>query len=177
MVPPSHVPATTLGVETINPAGSVSRNAIPVSAVVFGLETVKLNAVVFPGPNSCNWESANALVIVGGETTVTVAVAAAPTTPSASVSVLVTLFWMPAAIPVTFRLIVQDAPGARLPPAWLIVPGEVALTIPPQLLAKPLGNAIAKPAGRVSVKLRLVNGVGFPAGFVSVNVNVVELPT
>jgi hypothetical protein len=82
VIVPLHVPAfRPFGVETTNPDGSVSEKATPVNAVEFGLVIVKLSAVVSPGPNSCSWESANDLAMVGGWTTVIVAVAAAPITP------------------------------------------------------------------------------------------------
>jgi len=55
VIVPLQVPALRpFGVETTNPAGSVSVKAMSVNAVEFGLVIVKLNAVVSPGPNSCS---------------------------------------------------------------------------------------------------------------------------
>ena len=52
MVPASHEPARPLGVETINPDGSVSVKERPVSETGFGLVSVKLKVVVLLGPNN-----------------------------------------------------------------------------------------------------------------------------
>ena len=54
IVPASQEPVRPFGVETINPAGSVSKKAMPVKGVEFGLVIVKLNAIVSPGPSTCN---------------------------------------------------------------------------------------------------------------------------
>ena len=49
MVPESHVAVVTLGVETTNPAGKVSVNAMPVSIpTTSGLVTVNVRLVVPP---------------------------------------------------------------------------------------------------------------------------------
>jgi hypothetical protein len=73
---------------------------------------VKLRVV--EGPNRSSVVSVKALLIVGGFTTVMLAVAAAPVKPSVCVSVLVALFWTPVAIPVTLTLKVQLAPPASV---------------------------------------------------------------
>lgn len=72
MVPPPHPPVSPFGVETTSPDGNVSLNAIPLSdADEFGFETVKLNVVVpFAGMEL----APKVFVIVGGATTVRVAV-------------------------------------------------------------------------------------------------------
>ena len=62
------------------PGGSISVKAIPVSCVAFGFVIVRVKTVVSPGPKSSSCESANDFVIVGGRSTVIVAVAATPVT-------------------------------------------------------------------------------------------------
>ena len=160
IVPPSHDPVRLLGVEITRPEGSVSKNVMPGSAKGFGLVIRKLNAVVSPGPGNSSCESANAFVIVGGTPTATVAVAAKPMTPWVSVTVLVVLFWTPAAVPVTLMLKVQDAPAASVAPAppKLTEPDPAVAVIIPggHDPLRPFGVDTIKPAGSVSVKARPV---------------------
>ena len=83
----------------VNPAGSVSVNATPVSATVpFGFASRKLMLTV---PPNATVAAANDLAIVGGATTVTVAVLDGPPAPD-SVELIgpVVLFLTPAVAPV-----------------------------------------------------------------------------
>src|ERR1051326_5215167 len=65
----------------------------------------------------------------------------------------VVLFCTPAAVPVTFRLMVHEAFAASDPPVRLMEPEPaVAVVVPPQLLVSAFGVATAKPAGSVSLK-------------------------
>ena len=58
------------------------------------------------------------------------------------------LFLIPAVVPVTSTMIVQEFPPAMLPPLRLIVfPPETAVTVPPQLLARFSGVALITPVG------------------------------
>jgi hypothetical protein len=63
VIDPVHVVLKPLGVDTINPAGRVSLNEIPVAANAFGLVTVKPTFVV---PFSGIVAEPNVFVIVGG---------------------------------------------------------------------------------------------------------------
>src|SRR5436305_3807137 len=132
----------------------VSLNATPLRsplagvAGLFGLLMVKVTVVV---PFSGMLPAPSALLIVGGATTVTVAVAGvlAP----ASVELTVTLLFLsPAVVPCTFRDTVHEALAATVPPLRLAEPEPaVAVAVPPQVLVKPFGVATTKPAGRLSV--------------------------
>src|SRR5215472_115280 len=93
--------------------GSVSLKATPVrspAAVVFGLLMVKVTVVV---PFSGMLAAPNALLMVGGATTVMLAVAVLPVPAVVSVALTLLLF-TPAVVPCTFTETVHDAPGARL---------------------------------------------------------------
>jgi hypothetical protein len=99
----------TPGVEaTCKPFVSVSLKAIPFSALVLlaGLVIVKVTVVV---PFSEIEAAPNALLIVGGATTLRVAVLlVAPVPPSVELIAPVVLLASPATVPVTFTVNVQD---------------------------------------------------------------------
>ena len=96
-----------------------------------------------------------------------------PVPPSADVTAPVVLFLVPAVVPVTFTVIVQDPPAARPPLASATLPDPaVAVTVPPHVFASPFGVATTSPVGSVSVKPTPVSAVG-AFGLVSVNVNAV----
>src|SRR5581483_6004699 len=80
IVPVPQVPVNPLGVAMASPVGKVSVKPMPVSATVFaaGLLMVKLRVVV---PPSGTEGAANVLVILGGATTVSVAVLLATPAP------------------------------------------------------------------------------------------------
>src|SRR5262245_53410539 len=86
---------------TVNPVGSVSVKATPVSATVLatGLVIVKVSEVVV---FRAMVDGLNALAIEGGATTSKLAEAVPPVPPSVEVTLPVVLFWGPAAMPVTF---------------------------------------------------------------------------
>ena len=136
-VPPQEL--VTPGVDaTCRPFVSVSLKAIPVSALVLlaGLVIVKLTVVV---PFRVMLAAPNALLIVGGATTLIVAVLLArPVPPLVEVIAPVVLLASPTAVPVTFTVKVQDAPCATVPPERLITPvPAVAVTVPLQVLTTP----------------------------------------
>ena len=64
----------------------------------------------------------------------------------------VVLLSTPAAIPVTFRLMLHEAFAARLPPVRLMEDEPAAaVVVPPHELVSPLGDDTCKPAGNASV--------------------------
>src|SRR5437660_6436005 len=97
-VPPQLL--VTPGVDaTCNPLVNVSLNAIPLSALVLpaGLVMVKVAVVV---PFSVIFAAPNALLIVGGATTFTVAVLlVAPVPPAVELSAPVVFFTSPSTVP------------------------------------------------------------------------------
>src|SRR5258708_4449753 len=142
---------------TCNPLVSVSLNAIPVSALVLlaGLVMVNVTVVV---PFSAMFAAPNALLIVGGATTVKTAVLlVVPVPPSVEVTAPVVLLLLPALVPVTFteKLQVDPAAGDAVndPLLRVMVPlPAVAVTVPlPQAPVSPFGVATTTPAGRLSV--------------------------
>src|SRR5271156_2148432 len=86
--------------------------------------------------------------------TVMLAEAVFPVPPSVEVTALVTLFCVPAAVPVTFTAKLQDALAANVALArlTLVDPAVAAIVPPPQLPVNALGVDTSKPAGKVSVK-------------------------
>jgi hypothetical protein len=148
---PPHAPVNPFGVETTRPAGRVSVKATPVSAVdEFGLLIVKVSEV---DPLSGIVEAPNALLIVGGATTVTLAEAVEPVPPSVEEIAPDVLFLTPEVEPVTLTAIEQEPLAVSDPPDRLIEPvPAVAVTVPPQVLVNPFGVETTSPEGRVSVK-------------------------
>src|SRR5262245_31761317 len=102
MVPPPHEPVRPLGVATWSPAGNVSPNATPVSAVeALGLVIVKVSDDVAPTRID---EGTKLLAIVGGDSavpTARVALAVLPVPPLVEVTAVVVLVLSPAVAPVT----------------------------------------------------------------------------
>jgi hypothetical protein len=93
----------------------------------------------------------NALVIVGGPTTLMLALEVFPVPPFVELTVTL-LFFIPAVVPCTFTEIMQLAPGARLAPERLTVElSAAAVAVPPHVLFRLEGVATTKPAGRLSV--------------------------
>ncbi len=169
---------------TVNPVGSVSVNATPVSATVLaaGLVIVNVsNDVLF------SWVlvGLNALAIEGGATTVNVAVLlVVPVPPSVEVMAPVVLLPLPATVPVTFTLKVHDALWATLAPDRLITPvPAVAVTVPPQVLVTlgvPETTSVALPTppltGSVSLKATPVRSpTAVVLGLVMVKVRVLSV--
>src|SRR5438552_6875519 len=109
---PPHTVAEALA--TVNPVGSVSVKATPVSATVLaaGLVMVKVNEVV---ALSAMLVGLKTLDIVGGATTVRVAVLlVVPVPPSVEVIALVVLSASPAAMPFTVTVSVHELLAARV---------------------------------------------------------------
>src|SRR6266567_6683405 len=160
---------------TCSPPVNVSEKAIPFSAVVFaaGLVIVKVTVVV---PFSGILAAPNALLIVGGATTVRLTVLlAAPVPPLVELTAPVVFDTFPACVPLTFTVTVQVFPGvAMLPPDRLIVVVlAVAVTAPPQVLLTPGVPATCRPPVSVSEKAIPFSAVVFAAGLVMVKVTVV----
>src|SRR5262249_50520517 len=149
IVPAPHEPLSPLGVEMIRPAGSVSLNATPVSpTVVLPLVIVNCKLV---DPFSAMLAAPNALLIVGGATTVTVAVAVLLLPPSVELT-CTELFLSPAVVPCTFTETAHEALAASVPPDRLTEPAPpVAVAVPPQVLFRFGVDATTSPAGRLSV--------------------------
>jgi hypothetical protein len=180
-VPPQEL--LTPGVDaTCSPLVSVSLNAIPVSALVLlaGLVMVKVVVVV---PFSGMLAAPNALLIVGGATTLSVAVLlATPVPPLVEVIAPVVLTASPSTVPVTFTVKVQDAPCATVPAERLMEPEPaVAVTVPLQVLTTPgvaATTRVAEPGpaltGSVSLKATPVRSpAAVVFGLLIVNVTVV----
>jgi hypothetical protein len=93
----------------------------------------------------------NALVRVGGPTTLTLAFEVFPVPPFVELTVTL-LFFTPTVVPCTFTDTVQVAFGARVTPERLTVEEPAAaVAVPPHVLFKFDGVATTKPAGRLSV--------------------------
>src|SRR5258708_18448532 len=155
-VPPQLL--VTPGVDaTCNPLVNVSLNAIPVSALVLPAGLVMVNVTVVV-PFSAMFAAPNALLIVGGATTVKTAVLlVVPVPPSVEVRAPVVLLLSPGLVPVTFTEKVQVDPAAGdavndpLLRVMVLLPA-VAVTVPlPQAPVSPFGVATTTPAGRLSV--------------------------
>jgi len=95
IVPLPQEPISPLGVETTRPAGSVSVNATPVSAVALPFWMVKVRLVE---PFSGMVAAPNAFVITGGPTTVIEALEVLPVPPFVELTVTL-LFFTPAVVP------------------------------------------------------------------------------
>jgi len=153
-VPPQDVEAAGV-LATANPDGRLSVNATPFSAVVvFGFVIVKVSTLV---PPSGIVAASNDFAIVGGPTTVIVAVLlVAPAPLSFELTGPVVLLSTPAAVPVTVTLIVQLPAAAIDPPASAIVLPPLVVSVPP-LQVDELPLATDNPAGRTSVNDTPVN--------------------
>ncbi len=184
-IPPAHPipPVNPFGVATTRLAGSVSVNPTPVSATVFaaGLVMVKLRAEV---PVTAIAVGLNAFAITGGATTKMEAEAVPPVmppnvpVPSSNVAVTwpLTLFLVPALVPVTSTDSVQELlAGSPMFVMLMVLLPAFAVTEAPSARQVPATFGVAattSPAGSVSVKLTLTNGV-IEVGLVKVNVSVV----
>jgi hypothetical protein len=156
MPPPPQDPVTPLGVATIRPAGKVSVKPTPLSdTLTLGLVIVKLRLVI---PFSRMVGAPNALLIMAGtsveDSTVRLAEAVLPGPASFDVTLLVTLFFIPRVVPLTFTEKVQEALDAKLAPNRLTLddPAVAVMLPPPQDPVRPLGVATTSPAGKASVK-------------------------
>jgi hypothetical protein len=154
------VPPQVLAEElaSVNPLGSVSLNATPVSATVLatGLVRVNCNEVV---AFTAMLIGLNALAIDGGATTVSIAVLlVVPVPPSVEVTFPVVLLLLPAVVPVTPTENVHEepAPGdaVSVPPVRLmaLLPAVAVIAPLPQVPVTLGGVATRTPAGKLSVK-------------------------
>lgn len=78
----------------------------------------------------------------------------------------------------TPTLKLHDVPVGSVAPDRLTLfdPAVATIAPPPQLPARPLGVATARPAGSVSVKAMPVSAIALAAGLTMLKVNVVEPP-
>jgi hypothetical protein len=165
------VPATT------RPDGNASLTARPVRATVlaagFVIVRVKTELAL-----ATTLVGANALLIVGGATTVKVA-EAVPPVPLVALTLPVVLTLLPAVAAVTLTETAQVALTASEPPLRLneVEPEVAPLTDPPQLLLRFGIEATCKPAvARLSVTATLVCVI-VADGFVMVSVTVELAPS
>src|SRR5262249_11415405 len=157
-------------VATVNPAGSVSVNPTPVNPTVeFGLVIVKVRLVV---PPSGIFGTPNALLIIGGATTVIDALAVPPVPPSVDVIFPLVLFLTPAVVPVTSTRTVHVPVAAIVPPLNVsVVSPAFGVNVPPHAVFAFGVAATCKPAGSESVNATPVSAVVVLL-FVRVNSNV-----
>src|SRR6266851_2803484 len=155
---PPQVLLAPFGVATTSPATRVSEKATPVNDVPVLLGLVMVN-VTLVEPLSGTLVAPNALLMLGGATTVSVAVLlVAPAPVSVELTAPVVLFLVPAVVPVTFTMMEHEPLDPSVPPDKLTVPEPDAYDgVPLHVLLAPFGVATTKPAGRVSVKLTPVS--------------------
>jgi hypothetical protein len=150
MVPPPHEPVSPLGVATTRPLGRLSVNATPVSVTaVFEFVIVKLRVVV---PFSGMVDGVNDFAMAGGATTMMLVLDVLPVPPSRELTVTL-LFLIPADVPVTFTVTVQEPLAATVPPDRLtVLDPATAVVVPPHVLFRLGVDATTRPLGRLSVK-------------------------
>ena len=143
---------------TVRPVGRLSVRVTPVSASgVLGLVIVKVSTDValramLPGLKD--------FAIEGGAMTSIVADAVPPLPPSVEVTLPEVLILVPAVLPVTLTMKLQEAPAGTLEPVRLkLLALAVTLLDPVQVPPTPGGLAITRPVGRLSVKLTPVSAV------------------
>jgi len=161
---PPQVFVRPFGVPTTRPAGRLSVKATPVCATPLAAGFVSVNVKVVVPFNTIVL-APNALAIVGGATTSIVAVATLPLPPSVEVTLVVVLFCVPAATPVTLTEMVQFELAGIDPPLRLIdVLPSAAVAVPTQVDDSPLGVETTSPPGRLSVNptpVRVVDALLF----------------
>jgi len=168
-----HVLLAPFGVATTSPETRVSEKATPLKAVpVLGLVMVNVTLVE---PLSAILLAPNALLMVGGATTVRVAVLLAlPAPVSTELMAPVVLDLVPADVPVTFTPMEHEPPDASVPPVKLMVPEPAVYDgVPLHVLLAPFGEDTTKPAGRLSVKVTPVSAK-LEFGLLMLNVKLVE---
>ena len=171
---PPHVLLAPFGVATISPETRVSEKATPLKAVpVLGLVMVNVTLVE---PLSGILLAPNALVMVGGATTVrAAALLVLPAPVSLELIAPVVLDLGPAVVPVTFRLMLHGVFAAKVPPLRLklVLPLVAPGTVPPQVLLRFGTVATTNPPGRLSVTERPVSAK-LEFGLLMLNVKLVE---
>jgi hypothetical protein len=148
---PPQVLASPSGVATCSPDGKVSVKPTPVSATLLaaGLVSVNVRLVV---PFTGIAGAPNTFAIAGGATTMRVAEAGTPGPPSLDDKGLVTLFLVPAVVPVTFSEIMHSELATMVPAEKVTLPAPAAATsVPVQVLDIAFGEATTNPEGNVSV--------------------------
>jgi len=167
-VPPQLVLAP--GVEaTAKPEGRESVKLTPVSwFAALGLVMVNVSVVVPPGEM---FAAPKALLIDGGDRTVTLADAVLPVPPSFEVTLPVVLFFTPAVVAVMLTETMQVPLAATVPPEKVkVVSPALGANVPHGALAFG-GVATCRPAGNASVKPIPVSAVP-EFELVKVNANV-----
>jgi hypothetical protein len=172
---PVQVVVRALGVATSRPAGKVSVKLTPLSGIASAavLAIVKLReAVPFRGMEV----APKATEMPGGVPTTRLADAAFPVPPSLEFTALLVLLKVPGAVPLTLIDNVQDVlvESAALLRLILLVPA-MAVALPAQLLTKPFGVEMTRPAGSASLNPTPVSATGLAGGLVTVKVAVVVL--
>jgi hypothetical protein len=175
---PPHVLVSPLGVATTRPAGSGSENATPVLGTVLarGFRIVNVKVVEeFSGMPT----APNALVIIGGATTVRFAAPLGlPVPPFVEEAAKPALLSAPARLPTTFTETAQDELAGMEPPEREKLPAPgVGASVPPHELTKPVGAATVSCTGMVVVKATPLRASGFPTGFVIVMFRAVATAT
>ena len=138
-VPPEHVVVPTVAM--VMPEGKVSLTATPLCATVLAVGLVMV-IVIVDVPFTAMLVGLNALVMVGADTTVSVAEAVVPVVVGlVELTVPVVLALLPAVVAVTFTEAVHVPPTAMVPPVKLIeVAPAVGLKVgEPQPLVVALG--------------------------------------
>jgi len=129
---PPQVLLTPLGLATDIPAGNWSKKLMPCSVTTeLGLLMMKVRVVAAFAEIT---DAPNALLMVGGKATLTLAEAVFPVPPLVELTLLVVLFFRPSAAPVTFTVTVQEVLTANVAPVMemeLLPP--VAVTVPLQV--------------------------------------------
>ena len=155
---PPQVVVKALGVATSKPAGRASVKLTPVNEVPeFGLVMLNVRLVLEPTGIA---SAVKLLLMLGGITTVMVAVEVLPAPPLAEVTVT-ELLCNPPAVPVTLTEKVQLADAASEAPERLTEedPAVAVIGPPPQEPVSPLGVDTTKPDGSMSVKATPVSVV------------------
>ena len=169
---PPHALLSPFGVATTNPNGSESVNATPDCATVFadGLVIVNVNDVV---PFNGTVAAPNAVVIDGGPTTVSVALAVFPVPPLSEETV--TLLFLSPAVPALIKRGISQLELAAIDPPVNEIEFDpaIAVRVPPQTL-RPVtpGGGMTNPLGSVSVNATPVSAAAFVDGLVIVYVSV-----
>lgn len=175
---PLHVLLGTFGVATTKPAGRVSVKATPVSPKPeLGLLMLNVKLVV---PLSGMLATPNALLMVGGLATMSVAVLlVAPVPPFVELITPVVLLTTPLRVPVTLKEIVQELLTGIPPPLREseVLPAVAPVKVPPQVLLNPGVPATCRPPVSVSLKATPDSATVLAEGLVSVKVRVVVPPT
>jgi hypothetical protein len=159
---------------TTNPEGKLSLNPTPDNVVAtFGFDTVNVK-LVDPFTGTAGFP--NTLMIDGGATTTTDALAVFPVPPSVELTVPVVLVFAPAVAARTLTENTHWSPAGSVASANEIelVPAPAVIVPPPHEPVSPFGDATSRPDGKVS--LNPTPDSCRPFEFDRVNVNDVVAP-